>query len=54
MGNRALLLTTATVVFALAPPVSAQLDLPRVSPKATLSQTVGLTDVTITSCRPSV
>jgi len=31
-----------------------QLDLPRPSPKATVSQTVGLTDVTITYCRPSV
>jgi len=31
-----------------------QLDLPRPSPKATVAQTVGLTDVTITYCRPSV
>ena len=31
-----------------------QLDLPRPSPKATVSQTVGLTDVTIAYCRPSV
>jgi hypothetical protein len=31
-----------------------QLDLPRPSPKATVSQTVGLTDVTINYCRPSV
>jgi hypothetical protein len=31
-----------------------QLDLPRPSPKATVSQTVGLTDVTITYCRPGV
>jgi len=31
-----------------------QLDLPRPSPKATVMQTVGLTDVTIAYCRPSV
>ncbi|HLE61167.1 MAG TPA: DUF2911 domain-containing protein [Thermoanaerobaculaceae bacterium] len=31
-----------------------QLDLPRPSPKATVTQTVGLTDVTIMYCRPSV
>jgi len=31
-----------------------QLDLPRPSPKATVTQTVGLTDVTIAYCRPSV
>lgn len=31
-----------------------QLDLPRVSPKATVSQTVGVTDVTIAYCRPGV
>jgi hypothetical protein len=30
------------------------LKLPRVSPKATVTQTVGLTDVTITYCRPGV
>lgn len=29
-------------------------DYPRVSPKTTLSQTVGVTDVTIAYCRPSV
>lgn len=29
-------------------------DYPRASPKASLSQTVGVTDVTITYCRPSV
>ncbi len=37
-----------------AAPALAQLDLPRVSPKASVSQTVGLTDVAITYCRPSV
>jgi hypothetical protein len=30
------------------------LKLPRVSPKATVTQTVGLTDITITYCRPGV
>ncbi len=43
----------AAALMAAAPAV-AQLDLPRPSPKATVSQTVGLTDVTITYCRPSV
>lgn len=37
-----------------AAPLFAQLELPRVSPKATVSQQVGLTDVTITYSRPSV
>jgi hypothetical protein len=37
-----------------AAPALAQLDLPRPSPKATVSQTVGLTDVTIAYCRPGV
>ncbi|MBZ5588833.1 MAG: DUF2911 domain-containing protein [Acidobacteriia bacterium] len=37
-----------------AAPALAQLDLPRPSPKATVSQTVGLTDITITYCRPGV
>ena len=37
-----------------ASPAMAQLDLPRVSPQATVSQTVGLTNVTITYCRPGV
>ena len=43
----------ATTLLAAAPAL-AQLDLPRPSPKATVSQTVGLTDVTITYCRPGV
>jgi hypothetical protein len=34
--------------------VAAAVDYPRVSPKATISQTVGVTDVTLTYCRPSV
>lgn len=32
----------------------AQLDVPRASPKASVSQTVGLTDITINYCRPGV
>ena len=45
-------LAAATLVAAA--PALAQLDLPRPSPKATVSQTVGLTDVTVTYCRPGV
>lgn len=37
-----------------APALAQQLDLPRPSPKATVSQVVGLTDVTIAYCRPGV
>ncbi len=54
MGKRTVLLLAAAGTLAFASAASAQLDLPRVSPKATVSQTVGLTDVTITYCRPSV
>ncbi len=32
----------------------AQLTLPRISPKASVSQTVGITDITIDYCRPGV
>jgi len=42
------------VIAALATPALADLDLPRVSPKATVSQTVGLTDISIAYCRPGV
>jgi len=44
----------AAAALLAASPALAQLDLPRPSPKATVSQTVGLTDVTITYCRPGV
>ena len=44
----------AAAALLAAAPALAQLDLPRPSPKATVSQTVGLTDITITYCRPSV
>lgn len=40
-------------VFILAGNIIAQ-DLPRPSPKASVSQTIGLTDVEITYCRPGV
>jgi len=44
------------IVFLTAAAVMAQpqMKLPRVSPKASLTQTIGLTDVTITYSRPSV
>lgn len=44
----------ALAALALATPALAQLDLPRPSPKATVSQQVGLTDVSIAYCRPGV
>jgi len=44
----------ALVTLALAAPAFAQLDLPRPSPKATVSQQVGVTDVSIAYCRPGV
>jgi hypothetical protein len=43
----------ALSIAALSAPLVAQ-DLPRVSPKSSLTQTIGLTDVTITYNRPSV
>ncbi len=42
------------VAAALAAPALAQLEAPQPSPKATLTQRVGLTDVTISYSRPSV
>ncbi|HVR44180.1 MAG TPA: DUF2911 domain-containing protein [Thermoanaerobaculia bacterium] len=42
------------LAVALAVPAMAQIELPRVSPKATVSQTVGLTPVTIIYSRPGV
>jgi hypothetical protein len=48
-------LAAATLIAAVAAPAFAQqLELPRPSPKATVSQVVGLTDVTIAYCRPGV
>jgi hypothetical protein len=47
-------LLCAAVLALLAPSASAALKLPRVSQKASVMQTVGLTDVTITYSRPGV
>jgi hypothetical protein len=52
MSKRFPVLLTLIAFFAL--PALAQLELPRVSPKASVTQTVGLTDVTINYSRPSV
>jgi hypothetical protein len=46
----AAVLATALIV----PVAHAQLKLPRVSPAATVTQTIGLTDLTVTYCRPGV
>jgi hypothetical protein len=54
MRRIAFSLMPAVAALSLASVVFGQLDLPRVSPKAMVSQTVGLTDVTITYCRPGV
>ncbi|HVP38244.1 MAG TPA: DUF2911 domain-containing protein [Candidatus Saccharimonadales bacterium] len=49
------LLSAATLAAALpAGPAGAALKLPRVSPNATLMQTIGITDVTLTYSRPGV
>lgn len=47
-------LLAATVLSLAASSVSAQLQIPRPSPKATVMQTIGITDVTIAYCRPGV
>lgn len=47
-------LLTAVVALVVASSLSAQLRLPRPSPKSTVSQTVGVTDVTISYSRPGV
>jgi hypothetical protein len=51
--RKSLLLIAAVALLAL-PAVAQQLNLPRASQKATLSQTIGLTDMTITYSRPGV
>jgi hypothetical protein len=48
------LTAAAAALLAVSAAWAQQLDLPRPSPKATVTQTVGLTDVTIAYCRPSV
>ena len=50
--KKALLCTV--LVLLLAPLAFAELTLPRVSQKASVMQTVGLTDVTVQYCRPGV
>jgi hypothetical protein len=53
-----MLIRLATVALALvtlvAPPARAELQLPRVSQKAIVSQTLGLTDITLVYSRPGV
>ena len=49
-----LTLGLAALTLASATPASAQLKLPRISPNATISQTLGVTDITITYSRPGV
>lgn len=53
-----MLIRLATIALALvtfaAPSVRAELQLPRVSQKGTVSQTIGLTDVTLVYSRPGV
>ena len=47
-------LAVALATALLAPAAHAQLKLPRVSPAATVTQTIGLTDLTVAYCRPGV
>ena len=55
MKNQFLNLAAATAVAMLAAPMAqAQISTPQPSPKSTVMQRVGLTDVTITYSRPSV
>lgn len=57
MKNVALHLTAAvavTTIFLAAPSAQAQITTPQPSPKSTVTQRVGLTDVTITYSRPGV
>jgi Protein of unknown function (DUF2911) len=42
------------IILSLTSMAFAQVDLPRVSPKASVSQMIGVTDVKITYCRPGV
>jgi hypothetical protein len=48
------LLAAAVLAAGAAPAARAELVLPRVSPKASLTQTIGVTDLTVTYCRPGV
>jgi hypothetical protein len=51
---RAGLAAAATLLLAPAALAQTELTLPRVSPKATVTQTIGLTDMKITYSRPGV
>lgn len=42
------------ILFLSAITVSAQIELPRISPNASISQTIGYTNITINYCRPAV
>ena len=48
------LLAALALAVTLVPPAHAQLKLPRVSPAATVTQTLGLTDLTVAYSRPGV
>jgi hypothetical protein len=50
----AAVLTVILATALLAPAAHAQLKLPRVSPAATVTQSIGLTDLTVSYCRPGV
>ena len=52
--NPCRILVAATALVALAAPVHADLVLPRVSQSATTSQTIGVTQMTLTYSRPGV
>jgi len=54
MNKRTLSIILTVIALCSTLPASAQLKLPRVSQKATVSQTIGLTDVTIVYSRPGV
>jgi Protein of unknown function (DUF2911) len=54
MRTSRMILAALAAVALLANPAAAQLKLPRISQKATVSQTVGLTEFTVTYSRPGV
>ena len=55
IGTAVMTLFLASLMPALAAPSArAELTLPRVSQKATVSQTIGLTDFTVSYSRPGV
>lgn len=54
MNKRYLAIALTVIAFCSTLPASAQLKLPRVSQKSTISQVIGLTDITIVYSRPGV